>query len=465
MMTTYQTTDVKIGQNKGAPRVWLEGKRLARAGFAPGARYQIAIGDQRVTLTLSGTGARTVSSKQKAEESLPVIDLNSEQTLGVFHGLDRLRLVIRENEIHLLPLATQKKAQERLARIKQRLQDGLPLRTGSLCHGGGILSLALHEGLADAGVVSELSFANDIDPEVLFHSAEVSPEWSTNTIAIASPMQEVVADNWLLKHLGHTEILHGGVPCVAASIAGRAKTGISLPEANPEAGHLVVSLLGIVEALQPAIVIVENVTPYMNTASAFLIKSTLRDWGYQLHETVLEGLQFGALEDRKRMALVAVTQGLSFDMNAIEYPTNAPSRTLADVLEVVPMDASCWSSMDYLRTKEVKDIAAGKGFRMNIVGPEATHVGCLGRGYAKCRSTEAKIRHPVHGDALLRQLTPLEHARVKGIPEKLIEGLSVTRAHELLGNSICFAPFRALGKAIGQALYLSLKPPVFALAA
>lgn len=455
----YRTADVKVGTSHGAPRVWLEGRRLQKAGFAPGTRYTLAVGEARVTLRIAEDGERVVSIKRKADLELPVIELNSAKALGVFDGLDRLRVVIRDSEIHLLPLATQVKAKERLDRIKAKTETGEPLTVGSLCHGGGVLSLALHKGMAEAGVATTLAFANDIEPDVLEQAQTHNPAWNADTTAIAAPMQEVVADNWLLKQLGHVDLLEAGIPCVAASLAGRAKKGLNMAEADPDAGHLVVAFLGIVEALQPAIVVVENVPPYQNTASAHLIRHTLRDWGYNVQETILAGADFNALEDRKRMALVAVTAGLSFDMASIAKPAPV-TRTLGEVLENVPLDAECWSEMGYLRDKEERDKAAGKGFRMQIVGPDSTSVGTIGRDYQKNRSTEPKVQHPAKGDALLRLLTPTEHARIKGVPERLIEGMPATRAHALLGNGIVFAPFVELGRAIARMLRSMQAEPV-----
>ncbi len=77
--------------------------------------------------------------------------------------------------------------------------------------------------------------------------------------------------------------------------------------------------------------------------------------------------------------------------------------------------------------------------------------GAITKGYAKVRSTEPKLQHPANPD-LLRQFSPAEHARMKGIPEHLVFGLSATVAHELLGQAVCYAPFLAVGKAIGRAL-------------
>lgn len=48
--------------------------------------------------------------------------------------------------------------------------------------------------------------------------------------------------------------------------------------------------------------------------------------------------------------------------------------------------------------------------------------------------------------------TAVEHARIKGVPEHLIDGLSNTVGHEVLGQSVIYAPFKDLGQHIGNAL-------------
>lgn len=65
----------RIGQNRGAPRVWLEGTQTARAGFTPGQRYDIVVNGQTVVLQANPDGSRVVSGKKAGERNLPVIDL------------------------------------------------------------------------------------------------------------------------------------------------------------------------------------------------------------------------------------------------------------------------------------------------------------------------------------------------------------------------------------------------------
>ena len=215
-------------------------------------------------------------------------------------------------------------------------------------------------------------------------------------------------------------------------------------------GHLAVGFLAIVAALNPAVILVENVPGYMTSASFSIIRNQLTEWGYDIHADVLRGADFNTLEHRDRMAMVAVTRGMTYDVSDVVRPTPQKQR-LGDILEDIPNDHPSWSDMRYLKEKEERDLADGKGFQMQIFGPESQRVSTIGRGYAKVRSTEPKLRHPTDPN-LLRQLTPGEHARCKAIPEALVKGMSSTRAHEVLGQSVLMPPFRATGAAIGRSI-------------
>jgi DNA (cytosine-5)-methyltransferase 1 len=107
--------------------------------------------------------------------------------------------------------------------------------------------------------------------------------------------------------------------------------------------------------------------------------------------------------------------------------------------------------MQYLKDKEVRDKAAGKGFMRQEVDAASISVPTITRGYMKRRSTDPFLRHPENPD-LLRLFTPSEHARIKGIPEEFVANLSGTMAHQLLGQSILMKPFLHVGKALGKAI-------------
>ncbi|MBN9365429.1 MAG: hypothetical protein J0H59_00175 [Comamonadaceae bacterium] len=102
-----------------------------------------------------------------------------------------------------------------------------------------------------------------------------------------------------------------------------------------------------------------------------------------------------------------------------------------------------------LLAKQKRDLAKGSNFKMQIVTGDSTACPTITKGYAKVRSTDPKLR-ATHDPSLLRQFTLLEHARLKGIPESLIADLGLTLGHELLGQSVCWPPFEAVGELAGR---------------
>jgi DNA (cytosine-5)-methyltransferase 1 len=386
----------------------------------------------------------------RGEDELPVIDLANGRALQAFEGLESVKVRFEDGAVIITPTATDLRRLARVERLRTKLKTRQPLAVGSVSTGLGVLALAMHEGLEAAGLQSDLKFSVEIDGSYQEQCAKANPAWGDGTVAVEAPMQELAFDASALLALPQVEILEAGIPCTAHSLAGRAKKALAKPEDDPKAGHLVAGFLAIAAAVNPAIVLVENVPQYLTSASFAILANQLKEWGYDVQTTVLKGEDFGCLEHRDRMAMVAVSEGIDFDIESLVKPTGEPS-TLGDYLEPVPEDSPLWSTMSYLRQKEERDIEAGKGFRMQICNEDASHIGTIGRGYAKCRSTEIKLQHP-SDPTLLRQLTPVEHARVKGVPEQMIDGLSVTAAHEMLGQSILSKPFRALADHIGNAL-------------
>ena len=57
-----------------------------------------------------------------------------------------------------------------------------------------------------------------------------------------------------------------------------------------------------IKELSPAILVLENVPEYQSTVSMHMIRETLTDWRYKLHEVIV-GRELGAFEDRKRLCL------------------------------------------------------------------------------------------------------------------------------------------------------------------
>lgn len=441
----------KINENRGKPRIWLEGGQVEKAGMAPGSRFDVHISGGSIMLKANPDGSRVVSKKSKGDRDIPIIDISSQELLALFDGMSAVRMVQRDGEIYLSPLATELRKKERLTRLRNKMLSGAPIAMGSLSHGGGVMSSAIHKGMEEGGVTSRLAFANEIRPELIEQARQHNDAWDERTIPLAAPLQELAFDEAGASAIPKVDVLEAGLPCSGHSLSGRAKRGTSHPEEHPEVGHLVVGALVIIAKTSPAIFVLENVEPYASSASASILRNQLRDLGYVTHERILEGQQWGDLENRKRWCMVAATEGLNFTWDMLQIPDTPEKMQLSDALDDIPEDHPMWSEMKGLKAKQERDMSSGKGFRMQILQPDADKVPTMTKGYAKIRSTDPKLAHPTNPD-LLRQFTPAENARFKQIPPKLIEGLSNTIAHELLGQSVSYSAFTAVGRLVADSL-------------
>ncbi len=446
-MTTIINT--KLGIHRGKKRLWLEGTKLQREGITPGAKFNLVFRESKMIISVCDEGQFTVSRRESNGKVSPIIDVMVSEMAALFEGIDMLRVSIRKGTLIVSAHQYVGKIIERVETLKKKLSSGLALSVCSLFHGGGVLDKAIHSGLAGAGVESFVEVVVEIEKRYLESSLRNNPElWSDKTVVIESPIEWInVSGNTL-----SADVLIAGIPCTGASRAGKSKNKLAFAELHESAGAYFFYFLNFIVALNPGIVIIENVPEYANTASMAVIRSVLETFGYTLQERILEGNEFGALEKRKRLCVVAITHGLgdafAFDLNGV-LPLRKKENCLANVLEPIAPDSNRWKSFDYLADKELRDKAAGKGFARQLLTGAESSCGVIGKSYAKCRSTEPFIVSPCD-PTLSRLLTPSEHAKVKAIPLGVIDGLSDTIAHEVLGQSVIYPAFEALGKALGE---------------
>ncbi len=441
----------RVGHHRGTRRLWFEGRRLARARFLPGLSFEIRESGSMLEIVLEEAGDRVVSSRKRRGDTLPIIDINGgavERTLG---DCERIVATFEKGRIVIAVHPADRDARERLNRLIRRVVQHQPLSFGSLAHGAGILDHALHSGLRDRGFSSELTFAVEKDPHVLEVALANNPIWSDEALAIEGRVEDV--DPAILPRI---DILAAGLPCTGASVAGRAKNAIATAEEHETAGPLFHYFLGIVKACQPAVVVLENVPPYRTTAGMTVIRAVMDDLGYDLHETILDGNEMGALEMRRRFCAVAVTRGVPFDFSKLA-PVRGKEQSIAEIIDRDDPRSRAFRSMDGLRAKEKRDRERGQNFKMQIVDEDSAFCTALGAHYYKVRSTEPKLSDP-GGSENLRQFTPIEHARLKTVPEPFIRDISDTLAHRVLGQGVIHAAFVAVGRLIGDSLTRLVAP-------
>lgn len=457
---------LKIGDHRGNPRLWLQGAAPLRSGFVPGSRYAVEAcpgglivrlidGEQCLDAAsqapTEGRQHRRVSRKVYASGAeVPVLDVNSHEELSNLSGARVVRAIFGDGEVIITPLASEVRRLRRMRRLSNRIATGAEIETAGVAAGGGVLTAAVHDGLHEAGLSPHVAFFNEIREDLSEHALARNRALSADTVLLNLPLQEMAYDDEVLRRVGEVDVLELGLPCSGASLAGRARRKTRHPEDHPDVGHLVASGINMVVKFNPVAAIFENVPQYATSASASILRNQLRDLGYDVHEREIMATDFGDLESRRRWVLVAMTRGIPFDINNLKAPASAHGH-LCDVLVPPDHPGAEWSEMRGLKDKEARDLAAGNHFRMQIFDYGDQHIGVLTKGMSRNRSTDPKIRHPDNPE-LLRVPTPLEHARFKGVDDGLVTGLPKKTAHELLGQSVCTGGFKALARAIGEAL-------------
>lgn len=446
-----QVTYTRMGSNRGAPRLWLEGGRLDRCGFESGKKFlvELDLAHRQVRLKLDPNGDRTVSGRKKTlangeVRSSPIVDIASAQLVSVLGEGARLRAVLASGEIIFDLHPVEKAIEARERRTREHLESGF-LTESALCAGAGVATLALQDGVENTGVQTRVDWIIDREGRYLDLAAMNNPAITPETRLYEASLEEVET-----SALTETDLLQVSLPCSGHSLSGKSKRGLNQAEDHPTDALAVYGLLRILEAVNPSVVVSENVTQARDSASYALIRAYLHEQGFVLYEDVLDSAQAGTIEHRTRWWMIAISRGLAegFTMDNVP-PQPRTFATLGDAMEAIAHDDSRWKAFDYLEAKAIRDAAAGKGFKRQLVDGDATQIGTLGRGYFKARSTEPFI---VREDGMQRLLTVSEHARVKGIPEKLVAGASDTVAHEVLGQSILYGHAKGIGQALGTHL-------------
>lgn len=438
-----------LTQHRGSPRIYLDDALLDELGVdCENPFYDRIWHEDKLILRINESGQYKVSSKQKAGNRVNVIDINTAKLGSIFPENAKLRIAIKQGSIVIKAHASESAIKMREESFIAAVNAG-SITAGSLFHGGGLLDWGMHAGFEKSKINSTTSYAVEIDSRYLNASMKNNSHlFDANTIFINSDVADVHTHN-----MAQVNILYAGIPCQGASISGISKNKLSFAEQHESAGACFFSFLNIAKGTNAAVIVIENVKAYISTASFAVIKSVLGSLGYDLHTDVYLGTDYGASERRERMVCIAVSKGLNFDnmLNEIADHIKAcktPHTPLADVLETLPLDHSAWKEVEYLKLKQVKDKAAGKGFRMQILEPTDETCGCLGSGYFKSRSTEPRLAHPTD-KSLSRLFTKAEHARIKRAPEKIVDGLSETVAHQVLGNGVIVSLFEAIAFSIG----------------
>lgn len=83
-----------VQENKNAPRIWIEGLYLTKAGFNKGDSISVNFKEESIEILKSTTGGKIVSYKKS-----PIIDINNSKILQVFKVTEKINVTVELNKI------------------------------------------------------------------------------------------------------------------------------------------------------------------------------------------------------------------------------------------------------------------------------------------------------------------------------------------------------------------------------
>jgi DNA (cytosine-5)-methyltransferase 1 len=421
-MEQLRTSVIQLGENRGAPRVYLQGGWLVKAGFKANSRFRATFGKGSVTLELDEQGDRKVSGKK--QDTVPVVDINT-QELAKSLTSKRLevkaflnKIVITATCIALLVASRSFAATE-----------------GSLFSGGGFLSQAARE----AGFTPR--FAVEINEQY----ADIFERNHPEAVMFNCSAEEVAYDT--LRQFRPLGLLTMGIPCEPYSNirrldrGGQTKRDQSLPPEAHEAGDLTFWAARAVEATNPYTVIVENVPGYLNSASGFILQAVLRRLGYNVDARIVDPVEYGELTGRKRAVIVAHS-------GPIQWPEPSHTvRRLGDILDPEPHDWFNRETKSWVFNHWDAQTAKGNGFAAQQVTAESHSVGTIKKRYLAMQGDNPVVMHPTRPETA-RWFTLNELKKLHGIPEQYDLSGAKTLAGEVIGQGVVVSVFQRIIEAV-----------------
>ena len=407
--TVLRRSAATLGENRDRPRVYLQGRWLARAGFTTGESILAEFNNGTLTLSLDDAGDRTVSGKRG---DIPVIDINNAQLCQALGDVGTtLQVVTRQGTITITP---PKALQHRMRRVKNGLE-------GSVFAGGGLLTQAARE----AGFTC--AWAIERNEEYAKRFRQQHPA----AIVHVDSVSDVSGDQ-----LDQVELMTIGLPCEPFSGLRNGRKG-TVPEDHAN-GDLVYSALRLVEEVAPYTVVLEEVPAFLKSGAGFILIGALRRMGYTVEAKVINPRDYGELAGRKRAVVIATTD------DAVVWPEpRRCTRRLGDILDDVMSNDEAWWNEEskawwfkHGRTQRAK----GNGFAGKVMTPETDSVPCIPKRYFNQQGQNPVVAHPTVADTY-RWLSVSEVARLHGVPGTYMAELPKTLAGEMLGQGVVVSTF------------------------
>ncbi|OQC44121.1 MAG: Modification methylase HpaII [Bacteroidetes bacterium ADurb.Bin028] len=255
------------------------------------------------------------------------------------------------------------------------------------------------------------------------------------------------------------DILTGGFPCQAFSIAGK-RAGF-----EDTRGTLFFDVARIIKEKKPKAIFLENVKGLLNHKSGETLKTILNvlrnDLNYFVpNPKIINAKDFGVPQNRERIFIVGFRNDLN--IKNFDYPSPLNIKTsIKDIMEKNTVSSKYYISTQYLtsmKNHKKRHEDKGNGFGYEIIDindvSNAIVVGGMGRERnliidkrLQDFTPVTKIKGEVNRDGI-RRMTPREWARLQGYPDNFKITVADAQAYKQFGNSVAVPAIQETAKEI-----------------
>lgn len=274
------------------------------------------------------------------------------------------------------------------------------------------------------------------------------------------PFGDITKESTKSKIPANFDILCGGFPCQAFSLAGKR---LGFEETR---GTLFFDVAEILRRHKPKAFFLENVKGLVIHDKGRTFKTilkTLDEVGYAVPEPqIVNAMYFGLPQHRERIYIVGFRKDLGIQMEDFSYPEQKEvTKKWIDVREERPVPAKYYLSTTYIDTlirHKARHEAKGHGFGYDIIPDDgiahAIVVGGMGREsnlVIDLRQTDLTPTTRIKGEVNKqgwRKMTPREWARLQGYPDNFKIVVADASAYKQFGNSVAVPAIQATAKQI-----------------
>jgi len=236
------------------------------------------------------------------------------------------------------------------------------------------------------------------------------------------------------EHLPDFELLVGGFPCQAFSIAGKRRGFLDTR------GTLFFEIARIITYKKPRLLLLENVKGLLshdNGNTFYTIISTLDELGYDLQWQVLNSKNFGVPQNRERVFIAGHLRGTPRP-KVFPFGENSEAPLREDTNIASCLTSNYWKGPEtYGGRTHIHQLNQPKHSNDRIYGTDGVS--------PTLNTAQGGNRQPfIPEGSSIRRLTPTECERLQGFPDGWTEGVSDTQRYKCLGNAVTVNVIQAI---------------------